>query len=124
MLLDNSCDGVDVGLVVCQTIVGHRVLAVGSKSRTITVGKIVYDKGTHDWGTGTGLVECFDVGEVGVHGWDLGCGVTEVVSLYLQRPCPLYTYSQTNVPTLATALALAASVPDNDGMAEAEISDA
>lgn len=80
VLLDGSSDVVDVGLVLVETILGNLVLAVGRKSRAVTVGQVVDDEGAHDGRIGAGGVLRLDVGEVSVHSGNL-CGVvTEVIS--------------------------------------------
>jgi len=76
VLLDDGGDGVDVFLVLVETVVGNRQLAVGRKGRAVTVGQVVDDESAHDWRGGTGGVLGLDVRKVGVHGRDLGGGVT------------------------------------------------
>ena len=49
---------------------------VGSQSSAITVGKIVDDEATNDFGTGSSSVLLFDVGQVGIHGGYFGSSVT------------------------------------------------
>ena len=74
VLLEDGGDGVDVGLVLVDTVVGDGVLAVGGQCRTITVRQVV-DYESADEG-GAGGVLRLDVGQVGVHGGNLGGGVT------------------------------------------------
>lgn len=102
VLLEDGGDGVDVGLVLVDAVVGDGVLAVGGQSSTITVGQVVDYEGANDRGRSTGGVLRLDVGQVGVNCGNLGGGVT--IRYQLKRPqCKIRsTYSQTYVPVFAT----------------------
>jgi hypothetical protein len=76
VLLDDGGDGVNVLLVLVETIVSNLQLAVGGKRRAVTVGQVVDDESAHDRRGSTSGVLRFDVSEVSVHGRDLGLGVT------------------------------------------------
>jgi hypothetical protein len=76
VLLEDGGDGVNVGLVLGEAVLGDLVLAVGGQGRAVTVGEVVDHEGAHDWGRSAGGVLRFDVGQVCIHGWDLGGGVT------------------------------------------------
>ena len=73
--LDLSGDGINVGLVVRQAIVGDAVFSVGSQSSAVAIRKVVDDKLAHVWWVRTGLVQSLNVGEVFAHNWDLVRGV-------------------------------------------------
>ncbi len=59
-------DGVDVGFVICNTIVGDAVLAIGRRRRAISVGQIIHDKEA-GVGRARGLVGGANVGESAGH---------------------------------------------------------
>jgi hypothetical protein len=75
VLLDDGSDGVDVFLVLVETIISNLVLAVGRKRRAVTVGQVVDNESAHDRRGSTSGVLRLDVSEVSVHGRDLGGGV-------------------------------------------------
>ena len=75
VLLEDGGDGVDVGLVLVDAVVGDGVLAVGGQCGTITVGQVVDYEGANDGRRGAGGVLRLDVGQVGVHSGNLGGGV-------------------------------------------------
>lgn len=123
VLLDDGGDGVDVGLVLVQAVVGDGVLAVAGKGGAVSVREIVDDECAHDRRGSAGRVLGLDVGEVGVHSRDLGGGVAACGQFKVKcTRCDL-TYNHVNVPTLATALALACKLEGKDGMASVWISD-
>lgn len=94
VLLDGGGDVVDVGLVLVKTILSYLVLAVGRKSRAVTVGQVVDDEGAHDGWVGAGGILCLDVGEVGVYSGNL-CGVvTEIISMWYFIESMLVRHSQ------------------------------
>jgi hypothetical protein len=76
VLLEDGGDGVDVGLVLGEAVVGDGVLAVGSQRCAVAVGQVVDYESANDGRVGAGGVLGFDVGQVGVHGGNLGGGVT------------------------------------------------
>ena len=76
ILLDNGGDGVNVGPVLVDAVVGDGVLAVGGQGSTITVGQVVDYEGTNDGRRGAGGVLRLDVGQVGINGGNLGGSVT------------------------------------------------
>ena len=95
VLLDDGGDGVNVGPVLVDAVVGDGVLAVGGQGSTITVGQVVDYEGTNDGRRGAGGVLRLDVGQVGVHGGNLGGGVTSCCQLECLRTAKWVTYSQT-----------------------------
>jgi len=95
VLLEDGGDGVDVGLVLVEAVVGDLVLSIGSQCRAITVGQVVDYEGAHDGRVGAGGVLCLDVGQVGVHGGNLGGGVTIYRQLERLENANRATYSQT-----------------------------
>lgn len=117
VLLDDSSDGVDVFLVLVETIISNLVLAVGGKRRAVTVGQVVDDESAHDRRGSTSGVLRLDVSEVSVHGRDLGGGVTVKYQCLILEHDLGPTHSHTNVPSLATALALATRLEGRDGIA-------
>jgi len=95
VLLDDGGDGVNVGPVLVDAVVGDGVLAVGGQGSTITVGQVVDYEGTNDGRRGAGGVLRLDVGQVGVHGGNLGGGVTVCCQLERLRTAKSVTYSHT-----------------------------
>jgi len=95
VLLEDGGDGVDVGLVLVDAVVGDGVLAVGGQSGTITVGQVVDYEGANDGRRGAGGVLRFDVGQVGVHGGNLGGCVTVCCQIECLGSVKWVTYSQT-----------------------------
>ena len=94
VLLEDGGDGIDVGLVLVDTVVGDGVLAVGGQSCTITVGKVVDYEGANDGRRGASGVLRLNVGQVGVHGGNLG-GVAVCCQLERLRTAKWVTYSHT-----------------------------
>jgi hypothetical protein len=118
-------DCVNVELVVRNSAVGDRVLSIRGESSAVTIWQIIYyESANNGWG-GTSLVQGLDVCEICFHGWDLGRSITFTSCQYDTWSSYVWicTYSQTNVPTLATAEALVANEAVREGMARLYISE-
>lgn len=76
VLLENCGNGVDVCLVLVETVLGNVVLSIGGQSRAVTVGQVVNNECADDRRVGTSGVLCLDISHVSVHGGNLGGGVT------------------------------------------------
>ena len=75
--IELGLDGINVCLVLGETVISNRVLAVGGSRSTVTVRQIVDNEGAHDGWVGTGGILGRDVLQVGSDGWNFGSSITK-----------------------------------------------